>query len=46
MPMPRFTTALGVSSMAARRAMILRSLISIGSRDDMGMRISPEKAGL
>jgi hypothetical protein len=41
MPMPRFTTALAVSSSAARRAMILRSLIGIGAIADMGTLISP-----
>ncbi len=46
MPMPRFTTALGFSSRAARRAMILRSLIGIASTLDIGTRISPAKAAL
>ena len=46
MPMPRLTTALARSSSAARRAMILRSSISIGAMPDMGTRSSPEKAGL
>ncbi len=41
MPMPRFTTQFGLSSMAARRAMILRSVISMVSMDDMGTRSSP-----
>ena len=46
MPMPRFTTLLGFNSSAARRAMILRSLIPMGSRDVIGTRISPAKAAL
>ncbi len=46
MPIPRLTTELGFSSIAARRAMILRSLISIGWSDVIGTRISPAKAGL
>ncbi len=46
MPMPRFTTLLGFSSSAARRAMILRSDISIGAIDEFGTRISPENAAL
>ena len=46
MPMPRFTTALVRSSSAARRAMILRSLIGIVSIADIGTLISPAKAGL
>ena len=33
MPMPRLTTLLALSSNAARRAMILRSLIAIGGSD-------------
>ena len=46
MPMPRLTTALALSSSAARRAMILRSLISIGAIEVIGTRISPANAGL
>ncbi len=46
MPMPRFTTASDCSSIAARRAMILRSPIGIAQIVDIGTRISPEKAGL
>ena len=37
---------LGTSSSAARRAMILRSDISIGAIDDTGTRISPANAAL
>ncbi len=46
MPMPRLTTALGLSSSAARRAMILRSERSIGLSPLIGTRISPANAGL
>ena len=46
MPMPRLTTLLGLSSSAARRAMILRSLIAIGSTLPAGTRISPANAAL
>jgi hypothetical protein len=46
MPMPRLTTALAVSSIAAHRAMIFRSLIAIVGIDEIGTRISPEYAGL
>ena len=46
MPMPRLTTAFAFSSIAARRAMILRSLIAIWGMEDEGMRTSPEYAGL
>jgi hypothetical protein len=46
MPIPRFTTAFGSNSSAARRAMILRSLMSMGGRAPAGARISPENAGL
>jgi len=46
MPMPRLTTALALSSSAARRAMILRSLMPMGGIEDMGTRSSPENAGL
>ena len=45
MPMPRLVTAQGVSSMAARRAMIFRAPIGSGDRAFRGVRISPEKAG-
>ena len=38
--------ALALSSMAARRAMILRSLMAIAGMADIGTLISPEKAGL
>jgi hypothetical protein len=41
MPMPRLTTLLALSSMAARRAMILRSLIPIGVIELIGALISP-----
>ena len=40
-PMPRLTTALGTSSIAARRAITLRALSSIGGIWDKGIRISP-----
>ena len=46
MPMPRLTTLLALSSSAARRAMILRSLIFIGGIELMGARISPLNAAL
>lgn len=46
MPMPRFTTLLASNSKAARRAMILRSPISISSMDCMGTLTSQLKAGL
>jgi len=46
MPTPRFTTLFARSSMAARRAMILRSLIGIGASDVSGTRTSAAKAGL
>ena len=46
MPMPRFTTAFGRNSIAARRAMILRSSRESGGTEPSGTRISPEKAGL
>ena len=46
MPIPRFTMLLADSSIAARRAMILRSESSIGAIDDIGTRNSPENAGL
>ena len=45
-PMPRLTMLLGLSSSAARRAMILRSDISIGAIVDAGTRISPANAAL
>ena len=41
MPMPRLTTLLALSSNAARRAMILRSLIAIGWSEPARARISP-----
>ena len=41
MPMPRFTTTLGRSAMAARRAMILRSDIGSEATLVAGTRISP-----
>ena len=37
---------LGLSSIAARRAMILRSLIFIGAIESTGSRISDENTGL
>jgi hypothetical protein len=46
MPMPRLTTPPATSSSAARRAMILRSLIAIGTSRFIGTRISPAKAAL
>ena len=46
MPIPRLTTLLGFSSNAARRAMILRSLIGIGGNEPARTRISLEYAGL
>src|SRR5450759_3567008 len=46
MPMPRLTTLLAFSSNAARRAMILRSLIGIGGSEPARTLISLEKAGL
>ena len=46
MPKPRFTTLFGRSSMAARRAMILRALSGIGASDVSGTRTSAAKAGL
>ena len=46
MPMPRLTTLLGFSSNAARRAMILRSLIGIGGSEPARTLISPENAGI
>ena len=46
MPMPRLTTLLALSSSAARRAMILRSLIGIGASELTGTRISPENPAL
>ncbi len=46
MPMPRFTTASACSSIAARRAMILRSLMPMPAIADIGTRSSPENAGL
>ncbi len=46
MPMPRLTTLFGFSSNAARRAMILRSLIGIGGSEPARTLISPENAGL
>ena len=46
MPMPRLTTLLGLSSSAARRAMILRSDIAMVAIEDACTRISPENAGL
>ena len=46
MPMPRLTMLLGLSSSAARRAMILRSDIGIAAIVEAGTRISPENAAL
>ena len=46
MPIPRLTMLSGCNSIAARRAMILRSESSIGAIDDIGTRISPEYAAL
>ena len=46
MPMPRLTTPLALSSMAARRAMIFRSLIAILGIELMGALISPLYAEL
>jgi hypothetical protein len=45
-PMPKFTTLFGLSSSAARRAMIFRLDISIGGTALAGTRISPLKAAL
>jgi len=45
MPMPRFTTALGRNSIAARRAMTFRSDIPSGGIEDSGTRSSPLIAG-
>ena len=45
-PMPRFTTLLGRSSIAARRAMTLRSSRGRGGKVFTGMRTSPDSAGL
>ena len=45
-PMPRLTTPFACSSSAARRAMILRSLIGIGVSELTGTRISPAKPAL
>jgi hypothetical protein len=44
--MPRLTTLFGFNSDAARRPMILRSLISIGGSEPVRTLISLEKAGL
>src|SRR6266536_6312721 len=46
MPSPRFTTPPGRSSMAARRAMIFLSSSGRGGSIFVGMRTSPESAGL
>ena len=46
MPMPRLTTLLGISSSAARRAMILRALIAIGAIALICTRISPANDAL
>ncbi len=46
MPMPRLTMLPGLSSSAARRAMILRSSMGIGSTPCAGTLISLLKAGL
>ena len=45
-PTPRLTTLFGLSSIAARRAMILRSLISSGFSEVSGTRTSEENAAL
>ncbi len=44
-PMPRLVTAPGVTSMAARRAITLRSSSGIGARVSTGTRMSPHSAG-
>jgi hypothetical protein len=46
MPMPRLTMLFGRSSIAARRAMTLRSESAIGSIELSGTRTSEENAGL
>jgi hypothetical protein len=45
MPIPRFTTLLGRSSMAARRAMTLRSVSCIAAIELRTRRSSPLNAG-
>ena len=45
MPMPRLTTPLAGSSMAARRAISLRSSSGMGGSEPSGTRSSCEKAG-
>ena len=45
MPMPRLTTELGRSSMAARRAITLRTDSASGGTEDSGTRNSPLIAG-
>ena len=46
MPMPRLTTLLAISSNAARRAMILRSVSAIGGTELAATRSSLENAAL